>query len=31
LAPCRFDHLALFTEPEKGADFQLAHLVELQG
>lgn len=31
LAPCRFDHLALFTEPEKGGDFQLAHLVELQG
>lgn len=30
LAPCRFEHLALFIEPEKGADFQLAHLVELR-
>lgn len=31
LPSCRFEHLALFTEAEKGADFQLAHLVDLHG
>jgi Protein of unknown function (DUF1045) len=31
LEPCRFEHLALFIEPEKGADFQLSNLVELRG
>jgi hypothetical protein len=31
LEPCRFEHLALFIEPEKGADFKLSHLVELRG
>ncbi|MDH4376511.1 MAG: DUF1045 domain-containing protein [Ramlibacter sp.] len=30
LGPCRFDRLALFVEPEKGADFQLAEFVPLQ-
>lgn len=30
LGPCRFDRLALFVEPEKGADFQLADFVSLQ-
>jgi hypothetical protein len=29
LAPCRFEHIALFVEPEKGADFQWLHSVAL--
>lgn len=31
LAPCAFDHLSLFVEPRKGADFQLLEQVELRG
>lgn len=30
LGPCRFDRLALFVEPEKGADFQLIDFAPLQ-
>lgn len=30
LADCRFDHLALFIEAEKGSDFQMAEMVELR-
>lgn len=30
LPACRFDHLALFVEPENGAHFQLIKLVELR-
>lgn len=31
LPVCRFDRLALFVEPERGADFQLFEHVELRG
>lgn len=29
LTPCRFEHMAVFVEPEKGADFQWLHSVAL--
>ena len=31
LEPCRFAHIALFVEPQKGADFQWLESVELRG
>jgi hypothetical protein len=31
LEHCRFEHLALFIEPEKGADFELTEWMELKG
>ena len=31
LSPCRFAHIALFVEPQKGADFQWLESVELRG
>jgi len=31
LGPCRFEHIALFVEPQKGEDFEWLESVELRG